>query len=308
MKVTVVGGLGYIGAKLAKHLSERGHEVFILDHYNAKIPPEVANLPISRGDITDPETLKRIDIRGHDAVLHLAAQSSGPKSFEIPDVDIKINVLGTLNVLNWMKSNMVKRILFASSFVVYGDPAEEMVNEEFPCNPKSVYATSKLACEHLMKVYAAPHGIKWNVMRLFSVYGPGQDITRADQGIVGIFMNMVKTSTLVSVKGSLARFRDLVHIDDVVQAWTLCLENNTQTDKTYNVASGEKTTIASIVDNIIDSMGRRGEVDVKEAGVTPGDVMGCYADISQIQKDLGYRPKFSAKTGIANMVQWMKDV
>ena len=156
-------------------------------------------------------------------MLHLAAQSSGPRSFSIPVQDIKLNILGTLNTINWCVENQVERLLFASSFVVYGDHADrESLDENTPCHPKSVYATSKLACEHLLMTYAQPKGVKWNALRMFNVYGPGQDITKPDQGVVGIFMHMLLIRCRAG-QGSPHRYRDLICIDDVVQGWERCL-------------------------------------------------------------------------------------
>ena len=94
-----------------------------------------------------------------------------------------------------------------------------MLSEDVICKPKSIYALSKFTCEQLFKIYAEPHGIKWNVLRMFNIYGPGQDLSRSDQGMVSIFLNIVRNNDYVGVQGSLDRFRDFIYIDDVVQGW-----------------------------------------------------------------------------------------
>ena len=128
-----------------------------MEHPNAKSPKELDGLEVLRADITDEESMCQAKLAGVDAVLHFAAQSSGPRSFSVPVLDVKLNVLGTVNVINWCLNNQVERLLFSSSFVVYGDhPERESLDEDVPCKPKSVYATSKMASEYLLMNYAQP--------------------------------------------------------------------------------------------------------------------------------------------------------
>ena len=219
--IVITGGFGFIGQRLTDHFINSGINVTILEHPDAKKPdgfPDVEVLPFN---ILWEDKDQFPTIKNCDALLHLAAQSSGPRSFSIPALDTKLNVLGTLNTINFCLENNIEKLLFASSFVIYGDhPEKESLDENTYCQPKSVYAGSKLAAEHLLKNYAGPKGIHWNALRMFNVYGPGQDITKSDQGVVGIFLNMLLKSDTIDIKGSLNRFRDLVFIDDVISAWS----------------------------------------------------------------------------------------
>ena len=245
-KVLVTGGFGFVGARIIAQLRSRGLEVVVLEHPAAQVPRGMEDLQVLRADIADEGSLGAVKLPGVDAVLHLAAQSSGPRSFSIPLVDVRLNIVGTLNTINWCVDNQVDRLLFASSFVIYGDhPQIEALHEDTPCRPKSVYATSKLACEHLLMNYAQPKGIRWNALRMFNVYGPGQDITKPDQGVVGIFMNMLLQKDDVQVKGRLDRFRDLIFIDDVVQGWDRCLQSNAF-NQAFNLGTGDKTTFENL--------------------------------------------------------------
>lgn len=309
MKVAITGGLGYIGSRITGRLLSEGHEVIILDNLSTSVRSELANCEIINCDITSSEELKSINLKGVNALLHLAAQSSGPKSFEIPEVDIRINILGTLNMIKWCRDNEIGRILFASSFVVYGDtPHTEILKEEEPCNPKSIYALSKYTCEKLLKIYAEPLGIDWNVLRMFNVYGPGQDLSRKDQGMVSIFLSLVKDSDYIPVKGRLDRFRDFIYIDDVVQGWLLCLFNKTYHNQIYNLGSGAKTYLSYLINTIIEVYGKTGQVRVEEVEGTPGDIMGCYADISKISAELGYKPKFDLQKGVKKFKEWADQI
>ena len=276
-----------------------------MEHPGAAAQADLADVQVLRADITDEESLARAKLDGVDAVLHLAAQSSGPRSFSVPVLDVKLNVLGTLNTINWCLENGIDRLLFASSFVVYGDhPDREALDEDVPCRPKSVYATSKLACEHLLANYAQPKGIRWNALRMFNVYGPGQDITKPDQGVVGIFMNMLLQRDVVQVKGSMDRFRDLIFIDDVIQGWERCLRASAY-NQVFNLGTGQRTTFEGLIRSLARVMGKSERLRIEESAGTPGDMKGCVADLSRIAGALGYAPQFPLLAGLEQMWSWV---
>jgi len=309
VKIAITGGCGYVGSKIAQRLLSVGHEILIIENFSTSVRDDLKDCQIVKCDITNPKDLANLKATGYDALLHLAAQSSGPKSFEIPDIDIKINILGTLNMINWCRDNDIDRILFASSFVVYGDNLNtEELSEDEICNPKSIYALSKYTCEQLLKIYAEPHGIKWNALRMFNIYGPGQDLSRNDQGMVSIFLNLVKNKDYIGVQGSLDRFRDFIYIDDVVQGWELCLLNNNVINQVFNLGSGTKTYLSTLIDTLLEVYEKTGQVKVEEIGSTPGDIMGCYADISKISDQLGYNPRFSLNRGVELFKKWADNV
>ncbi len=109
-------------------------------------------------------------------------------------------------------------------------------------------------------------------------------------------------------KGRLDRFRDLIHIDDVVQGWERCLLDTEHRNQAYNLGSGTKTTISTLINSLIDAFAKTGKVKVEVVGSTPGDIMGCYADITKISRQLGYVPKYDVKSGLQSMVDWAKTV
>ena len=307
MKLIITGGFGYIGSNIAKHLISKGHEVIILDYLDKPINDSGPDCASQKCDITILEELEYIKVKNVDAVLHLAAQSSGPNSIKIPEKDIQVNILGTLNIIKWCQINNINKILFASSFVVYGNQEKEILKEDDHCIPKSVYATSKLSAEYMLKNYAQEKKINWNVLRMFNVYGPGQDITKPDQGLVGIFMNMLKKSNIVEVKGSLDRFRDIINIADVVQAWDLCLENNCD-NEIFNLGTGSKTTFKQLILTLAKVMEREKDLKILEKGRTVGDLKGCVASLEKIKSKLNYRPKISLENGLKEMWEINKKI
>jgi UDP-glucose 4-epimerase len=306
-KVLVTGGFGFVGARLVRHLRGKGLEVIVMEHPAATAPVDLRTVQVMRADIADEGSMSGARLPGVDAVLHLAAQSSGPRSFTIPVIDVKLNVLGTVNTINWCIENQVDRLLFASSCVVYGDhPDREALDETVPCRPKSVYAGSKLAGEHLLMNYAQPKGVRWNALRMFNVYGPGQDITKPEQGVVGIFMNMLRQRDEVEVKGSLDRFRDLICIDDVVQGWDRCLYGGAF-NQPFNLGTGSKTTFRELIQGLANVMGKGDRVKITEREGVPGDMQGCIADLQRVTKALGYVPQVSLENGLRQMWAWVND-
>ena len=307
-KVIVTGGLGYVGSLLSKKLIKKGYEVIILDNFYTNTEKKVDGAKIIKCDITKSSSLDKIKIKNVNAILHLAAQSSGPKSFEEPDLDVQINVLGTVNLINFCKKNKVKKFIYASSFTVYGDnKGTEVLNEESSCNPKSFYAVSKCASEKYLQILCEKFSIKWNIIRMFNVYGPGQDMKRIDQGIVSIYLNYIKNYKVLPVKGSLERFRDLIYIDDVIDAWVLCLKDKKNYNQIFNLGSGEKTYVKDMIKEIIKLYKKENKIKVKVIDSTPGDIKGCYANIEKIKRCLSFKPKIKFKSGIKTFKKWVDE-
>jgi len=308
-KVIVTGGLGYVGSLLCKKLIKKGYEVIILDNFLTNTEKKIDGAKLIKCDITKSKSLAKINIKNVKAVLHLAAQSSGPKSFEEPDLDVQVNVLGTVNLINFCKKNKINKFIFASSFTVYGDNKNtEILNEENNCKPKSFYAVSKYASEKYLQILCEKFSIKWNILRMFNVYGPGQDMNRIDQGIVSIYLNYIKNHKILPVKGSLKRFRDLIYIDDVLEAWVLCLEDKKNYNQIFNLGSGEKTYVKDMIHEIIKLYKKKNKIKVKVVGSTPGDIKGCYANITKIKKRLSFKPKIKFKNGIRLFKEWVDEI
>lgn len=300
MKIVITGGLGFIGSNIIQKLNGE-HELIILDNYSTSIISKINGINAIECDITKSANLNKIKISNVDVVLHLAAQSSGPKSIDIPDVDININIMGTLNIINWCISNSVPKIIFASSFVVYGDNKNECVGETDYCYPRSIYALSKMYCERLLEIYGTHHGLNWNIIRHFNVYGPGQDLSRMDQGMISIFMKLMMDQNHIKVKGSLSRFRDFIHIDDVVEAWILCLNDSKYSNQIYNLGTGVKTTINELLNALSIILNKKDKIKIEQGENTPGDILGCYANIDKMREQINFKPKYELLNGLKNM-------
>jgi UDP-glucose 4-epimerase len=306
-RILITGAAGFIGSHLARRCIADGHSVTVLDNLTTGF---AANVPegceFINADITDPETYSRLPKQGFDVVMHLAAQSSGEISQEDPGHDLKVNTLATLMLLQWCKENHAKRFLYSSSMAVYGNPARLPVQETDPVQPLSFYAISKVASEHYIRHYA-DEGLDTTIFRLFSVYGPGQNMENLKQGMVSIFLAYLAGNEEILVKGDKNRFRDYTYIDDVVDAFCISMDNPATFKKTYNVATGKKTHVHELVEAEIRLFGKDpATYPVRYHGSTPADQFGLYADISAIRHDLGWSPKTSLDKGLEKMIAWVK--
>lgn len=308
-KALVTGGAGFIGSHLSRALIAEGWKVFIVDNlstgFKENIPKEseFILLDLSRDDFTG--SLPKEDF---SALFHLAAQSSGEVSFDNPAYDLKTNCLSTLLLLGWCSQMKINRFIYTSSMSVYGEQELQPVKEDFIPRPKSFYGVGKLASEKYLDIYAKL-GINSTALRLFNVYGPGQNMENLRQGMVSIYMAYLLKKEPIAVKGSPERYRDLVYIDDVIDAYLKCVDNPKSFSKTYNVGSGKRTFVRQLLDEEIKAFNYDPkEYPIKFLDPTPGDTFGIFSDITLIKKDIGWEPRFSVQKGLKAMVEWAREM
>jgi len=306
-KVLVTGGAGFIGSCLSSRLIDEGCNVVVIDNlstgFESNIPQaaEFLKLDISKEDFINKLTKIRFDY-----VFHLAAQTSGEISFEDPAYDVKTNVMGTLLLLNWSMEKRVKGFIYASSMSIYGDDQDLPVKETSPSRPLSFYGVGKLASEKYIDIFVKK-GLPVTSLRLFNVYGPGQNMENLKQGMVSIYMAYIAKDEPILVKGSRDRFRDFIYIDDVVDAFIRAAFSEKAASKTFNVGTGKQAFVWQLLDEITKAFGYKvGDYPIQIEGSTPGDQIGIYADISKIKQYLSWEPKVELSDGIVRMVEWLK--
>lgn len=305
MHIIITGGLGFIGSHIASQLLKEKHEVTILDNKTTSVVREIPGVRVVVADLSDEQVVAALNLPEAACIMHLGGPSSGPAAQKEPVKTISLGYLITYNILNFALRMGIKRFLHASSMVVYGNvgPNDNPVDERTPCYPISHYGISKFANERFVATFCKQNGIGYNNLRMFNVYGPGQDLTRMDQGLVSIFLAMLIKGPEVLVKGHLERFRDVVHIDDVVQAWILCGTRN-QVDGDFNIASGETVTIGDVIRTIADELGILDKLLIREEAGTPGDIAGISADIRALKAATGFHPKYPPALGIRAFTRW----
>jgi len=299
----VTGAAGFIGAAVAKKLIQSGHNVVTIDNLSTGT---VSNIPDNcefiRGNDYDKETLENLRERKFDAIIHIAGQSSGEVSFEDPVYDLQTNTQSTIMLLDYAKNTGCKNFIYASTMSVYGDHTNPYVNETTQLVPKSFYAVGKLASEHYMRIYSG-FGIKCTALRLFNVYGVGQNMTNLKQGMVSIFLALAINNKHIIVKGSKDRFRDFVYIDDVASAFIKCLfRTKGEMYEVYNISSGVKNTVDNIIQKIKNSLPY--EVSIEFMKGTPGDQNGIFGNSEKIYKELGWKAETNFDSGMKKMIDW----
>ncbi len=296
----VTGGAGFIGSAIARRLVNQGNSVIIADNlstgYQSNVPPGSLFIEM---DVSNPEHYSRLPSERFDAVLHLAAQSSGEASFLDPWYDYNSHVTATFLLQEFCRKRDIKRFLYASSMSVYGDPQCLPVDELHPVNPKTYYGAGKVAAEAYVNLYSSL-GIDTTVFRMFSVYGPNQNFANKMQGMLSIYLSFIFENSPILVKGSKKRFRDFVYIDDVVDAWLAALDNPITFGRTYNLGSGRQTMVGDLLRMIVECAGRI-DYPIEYGANTPGDQFGMYADISRLKVDLNWEPRWALREGISSM-------
>jgi len=300
MNVVVTGVAGFVGSALARRLVEEGCRVVGIDDLShgkvEAVPPEVDFI---RGDVADTRVLQRLP-SGVSTVFHLAGQSSGEISFDDPVGDLCRNVVTTLRLVDWCADHGAPRLVLASSMSVYGQQDDPMfVAESSATWPLSGYGVGKLAAERYLHVYRDL--VPSVALRMFNTYGPGQNLDNLRQGMVSIFVAQAVREGRITVKGSLDRFRDFVHLDDMVEVWIRAGRVEGVVGRTLNVGSGIKTTVGELASMISAAVGG---CPIRATEGTPGDQFGITASTDLLQSVLDFVPSISISEGVAEFVDW----
>lgn len=302
MKYLVTGAAGFIGAAIASRLIDEGNEVITIDNLSTGSEENIPEGTIFyRGNTYDESIISELELYKFDAIIHMAGQSSGEVSFEMPVYDAKTNIQSTLLLLDYAKRYKIKRFVYASSMSVYGDVGDILVTEDMAAVPKSFYAAGKLASENYMSIYSKEYGIANTALRFFNVYGVGQNMDNLKQGMVSIYMAQAIKNKHIIVKGSKDRYRDFVYIDDVVSAVQKSLSIQTGYH-CYNVAAGRATRVEELIKLICNELPYEVKVDYVDG--TPGDQFGIFGSSALIERELGWEPTINLEEGIKNMTEW----
>jgi len=303
----VTGAAGFIGSKVAQYWINQGKKVITIDNLSTgtveAIPAGVVFIQGNLGDSTVVDQLRAYDIA---AIFHIAGQSSGEISFENPSYDLQSNTESTLLLLKLAKERGIKHFIYASTMSVYGNQNYLPVTEKTEAVPVSFYACGKLASEQYLRIYSQL-GVQSVALRLFNVYGPGQNLTNMKQGMVSIYLAQALNLGTITVKGSMDRFRDFVYIDDVVQAFVKGYDYSQSHDfGLFNVSSGVHHTVRQVVDALRQNFEQ--DIPVVEIQGTPGDQFGIFGSSWQAEKELNWKARMPFNEGMKNMVEWAKSV
>lgn len=305
MRYLVTGGAGFIGSNTVDELVRRGHEVLVLDDLStgkaANLSAVRSKIEFLEASVTDLEAVRQA-CRGVDCVMHLAAQTSVPRSVKDPIETNLINVNGTLNVLVAARDAKVKRVVFASSCAVYGKTEALPIREDENLAPISPYGVSKQVGEAYGRVFQEIYGLEFVALRYFNVFGPRQDPGSPYSGVLSVFSAALQNGTQPTIFGDGEQSRDFVYVANVVAAILLAAETKGASGLAINVGTGKRYTLNQTLALLEKVTGH--PAAAKYAAAREGDIRDSQADISLAKKALGYRARVSFEEGLKNTWEW----
>ncbi len=318
MNILITGGCGFIGSHAAQAFVHRGWNVGVLDNFDSFYPKswKLSNLKeisasgkinFFEADICEPSAVTNVFSQfSPQIVVHLAARAGVRPSLEQPALYEKVNVAGTLNLLEAARHAGLKSFVFGSSSSVYGESTPAPFREDhYLLRPISIYAATKLSAEALCHAYSHLYGIKIACLRFFTVYGPRQ---RPDLAIHK-FTSMLEHGTELPIFGDGNSGRDYTYVADIVDGicsaaeWSLQKSDNSRLE-IFNIGNSSPVKLSELVAAIETATGRSAKY--KHLPAQPGDVSLTWADISKAGKMLNYHPKTRLADGLRNFVEWYR--
>jgi UDP-glucose 4-epimerase len=311
-RALITGGAGFIGSHVTEAFLERGWSVDIIDDLSTgkreNVPPGAT---LHEFDIRSPEASRLVKNGSFDAVLHLAAQMDVRKSVADPANDASINILGTLNLLEAVRSSSAARgrfVFISTGGALYGEFVTPPNEETFPKDPESPYAISKLSAEYYMAYYSRVHGLDTTALRLGNVYGPRQD-PHGEAGVVAIFCGRILDGRSLTIFGDGTQTRDYVYVRDVASAVVLAVTKELPKPgridaRGFNIGTGTGTSVNELAQTLLRASGR--SVPMEYAPHRPGEQMHSYLNVAKAGASLGWKPTVTLQQGLAETFTWFK--
>lgn len=303
MRVLITGGAGFVGSHIADACIREGYETFILDNLvtgrleNIHQAAEWIDADIAR-DALDP-LFAQIK---PDVVYHLAANASVALSMQDPLYDEHTNIRGTIQLLQAAAKHAVKKVIYASSAAIYGDPSYYPLDERHPIAPLSAYGISKYVPELYLRVYHQHYGVPFTALRYANIYGPRQ-IAEGEGGVIAIFTDRVVKNETLYIQGDGDQTRDFIYIDDIVAANIAAIEHGT--GKSYNIGTGRATSINDLVYTMRQVTGK--DITVAHTSPREGDIRHSYFNSSAAHEELHWQPTVALDEGLRRTLQYYQN-
>jgi len=297
MHILITGGAGFIGSHTARQLLAKGHRVTVLDNLSSgrreNLPADNPDLKLIIGDICDRDAVDEA-ISGVDAILHLAAQVSVAHSVDEPRESCRDNIYGYVTILDAARRHGVKRIVYASSAAVYGQPVELPLNEESATAPSSPYGLEKLVNDQYAAQFRDLYKLSPLGMRYFNVYGPGQDPSSPYSGVISIFADRLRKGETLFIHGDGGQTRDFIYVGDVAAFNIAALEGNIE--GVLNIGTGTSCTLLELA----ETLGRIADtpLQLEHTEERQGDIRHSATRIDRLESAFEKFPQTTLETGL----------
>ena len=291
MKVLVTGTAGFLGPHVARVFNKKGHTVHCTD-----IRESVVDLPSAVADLASLEDMLRVT-KGMDVVCHLGAVGDVYVAMESPQVAASANVVGTATLLEACKRNSVKKVVYASTWEVYGEPHYQPLDEKHPCDPDHPYGITKLAGERIVMAYDKFKGVPATALRLGTAYGAGM----RPNAVFSIFIKRAMAKEPIQIQGSGLQTRQFIHTSDVASAFYMAALNDVH-GEAFNVVGKEATSIRGLAESVVKELPT--ELTFGEART--GDIPPASVSIAKAEKVLGWTCKVKFKDGLHDLIEWQR--
>lgn len=287
-KILITGSEGFIGRNIRKALDPH----FDISRFDL-------SLSVFHNITQKEEVFSFIETERPNIIIHLAANPDVSKSLEFPQEDLYLNTLGTLNVLEACRKFPVELFFLASSAVVYGEMKDRASTETDTLNPTTPYGIGKLAAEHYCNLYFRRYGIPTVIFRLFNIYGAGQSRSFA---IPNLIARIHDAKDEMMMYGNRNDTRDFVYIEDICNAFKMCIEKKPK-GMTFNLASGKETTVLEVAETIARLMGKNIRFFYKDTEKDTTRVSRVLGDGSLIHKEVGWAPQIPLVDGLSKILR-----
>ena len=301
--VFFTGGAGFIGMHVIPMLLDRGYNVRLFDNMFRGDRERVAELAATgRVELVDQDVryggAVQHAMKGCESVIHFAAVSIN-KSLADPYESMDINLTGSHNVFAAAADHGVRRVVFASSASVYGEPEKIPMHEDDPLRPLTPYCISKRAGEDLLGFYQRRGGLSWTALRFFNVYGEGQKTTAYYTSVINHFVARLRNGEPPVIDGKGEQSMDFIHVQDIAGATVLALESE-RDSMPINVGTGVDTSVATLARILIEAVGAKVEPQFSMRDVL---VSRRAADVTRAREVLGFEAAIGVEEGMANLVK-----